>query len=97
MVDANGNTSYSNIISIKTKGNLNLQLSPNPVTDIVKINGLKGKGQLKIIDLSGRVMLKQEVVAVQTISIDVSAFAKGMYLVEYFDGTVSTMQKFNKQ
>ncbi len=97
MTDANGRVSYSNTISVKTKGILSLQVTPNPVSDMLQVNGLNGKGQVSILDAAGRTLLQQQVTGTQTVSIDVSALGKGIYLLVYFDGTVSSVQKFSKQ
>jgi hypothetical protein len=97
MVDNNGSFTYSTIVSIKTKGALILQLSPNPASNQLTVNGLAGKGQVKVFDINGRLMMTKDVSALQTVSFDVSLLNKGAYIVKYFNGSNTTVQKFSKQ
>jgi hypothetical protein len=97
IVDKNGRQAYTAILNIKTKGSLVLQLAPNPVVDNIKISGLKGKGQINIYDIAGKVVLKKAIALAQTLSLDVSALSKGMYILEYFDGNATETKKFSKQ
>ncbi len=97
MVDKSGKFTYSTIIIIKTKGNFVLELSPNPVQNQLRINGLKGNGQISIFDMSGRRVFNQSVAMAQTVVLDVSKLNKGLYVMEYSDGVQTEVQKFNKQ
>lgn len=96
MVDMNGKISYSNIVRIHTKGTFQVQVSPNPVLDHLNINGLDKYGSVRIIDLSGKTLLKKEVRS-QAISIDVSSLQKGIYLLEYFNGIQKQTRKVLKE
>jgi Secretion system C-terminal sorting domain len=97
IVDKNGRQSYSAILNIKTTAGLVLQVAPNPVTNNLKISGLNGKGQVRIHDITGRVVIQKEIALAQTLSLDVSALSKGMYILEYFDGDATETKKFSKQ
>lgn len=97
MVDKNGSFKYSSTIIIKTKGNLVLELSPNPVHDQLRVNGLKGNGMIYVYDVSGRRLVTQIVAQSQTQLLDLSALKNGVYVLEYFNGEQSEIQKFVKQ
>jgi hypothetical protein len=97
MVDHNGSFTYSNVVFIKTKGALVLQLSPNPASNQLTVSGMEGKGQVKLFDMNGRLMMKKDVSALQTVSLDISQLSKGAYIVKYFNGANASIQKFNKQ
>jgi hypothetical protein len=97
IIDQDGRQAYSAILNIKSKAGLVLQVAPNPVADNLKISGLNGKGQIRIHDITGRIVLKKDIALTQTISFDVSALNKGMYVVEYFNGNATETKKFSKQ
>jgi Secretion system C-terminal sorting domain len=97
MVDKDGKFSYSAIISITTKGNINVSLAPNPAKNYLNVNGLKSKGEIKIYDITGRVVKTEKNITAQAISIDIAALNNGTYILQYFDGASTTTQKFNKQ
>lgn len=97
MVDKNGSYKYSSTIIIKTKGNLILELSPNPVHDQLRVNGLQGNGMIYVYDASGRRLVSQIVAQSQTQLLDLSALKNGVYVLEYLNGEQSEIQKFVKQ
>lgn len=96
MLDKDGKISYSNIIRIHTKGSYQLQVGPNPLSDHLSISGLGKHGSVRLIDLSGRTLLKKEIRS-QAISIDVSFLQKGIYLLEYFNGIQKQTRKVIKK
>jgi len=96
MIDYNGKISYSKIIRIHTKAAFQFQVGPNPASDHLAISGLGKHGSIRIVDLSGRTLLKKEV-RTQAILIDASFLQKGMYLLEYFDGIQNQTRKILKQ
>lgn len=63
--------------SLATLPSLELNLVPNPATEIITIAGLSGDFQLKIFDASGRLMLS---IANQAV-VNVSELPSGMYFV----------------
>lgn len=62
-----------------------LKLFPNPVNDILYLDIPVNRMQLKIIDLSGRVLLHQDVAAKEN-SIDVSTLSPGLYIIQVSNG-----------
>ncbi|MBX9784503.1 MAG: T9SS type A sorting domain-containing protein [Chitinophagaceae bacterium] len=95
MIDLNGKSAYSSLLRIQTGGFARLSINPNPVTNRLNIAGLKSKGIIRITDASGRMMLSR-VVQAQAMFVDVSHLNKGIYLLQYFDGTETTVQQFLK-
>ena len=63
--DLDGQTTYSNIIYIKIKGNnqLNVQLYSNPVHDNIKLmlTGIQGNATISINNLNGQVIYKKQI------------------------------------
>jgi hypothetical protein len=61
-------------------------VTPVPAHDVLNLsarNGLLDNGNVQIYDLSGQLMLNENVNAVQRKELDVQSFAPGMYLVRY--------------
>lgn len=84
MVDIDGKTTYSFIIKITFGNTSELQVFPNPAKNIITVKGLQNKGIIKIITADGK-LIRQIVVTSNTSNIDVSALAKGLYILQYND------------
>ena len=95
-VDVDGKLSFSSIIKIQLKGASRMQITENPVLNNLNIGGLKSKGQIRIIDLTGKVLLEKKV-QTQAMSINIPFIQTGMYLLQYADGTNTETQKFIKR
>jgi PKD repeat protein len=65
-----------------------LQLMPNPAIDNLNILGITEEAQIKLLDLSGKVIIETN----QT-QIDLSNIPSGIYLVEVNDRDVTTLMK----
>jgi hypothetical protein len=96
-------TISSNIVTCATKGINNSQLTmdnsqwtvyPNPARSIINLNvkTLVGAGSIVVTDLYGK-QLKQQSLSIGTNTIDVSTFAKGMYLVSVITESGKQTQK----
>jgi len=62
---------------------------PNPAEDIVNIDftSVPGSGAyISIHDMSGRKLLSQPVRANQLISLDISSYNRGVYVIKMIDG-----------
>jgi hypothetical protein len=99
--DIDGKKDYSNIIRLSTEGasSFNLVATPNPVKDRLSVRayGKTGKhAYLLLTDMNGRVLQHIPVTA-ETTEIDMSALAKGIYLVKYIDENCTQILKINKQ
>ncbi len=93
---------FSTPTSILNKNNntVNLKIYPNPVTDFITIwfdykNSIKV--QYKIIDMSGKIVLSNEVKADYSININCASLSKGMYTIQLLmsNGEIG-VQKFIK-
>ncbi len=95
-VDVDGRFTYSDIIKLNKQTNAALTVYPNPVGDILTISGLKQKGTLLLFNAQGQ-LLQQQIVTAQTITMNMSSYAKGIYLLQFrADGEVEN-QKIIKQ
>jgi len=105
MVDIDGQFKYSNIILIRKEQKLvnGISISPNPIVKsdnvTVRIAATTSKNvDLKVIDMSGRVMLQQQArVAEGNNSITLNNLNKlqaGIYLLQMTDGTDINTVKF---
>src|SRR5687768_16766469 len=68
--------------------NISIAVYPNPVSEILQIDGLntKGKVAIKIYDTLGKVVLRQESEAEKHAEINVAKLTKGIYFVEITAG-----------
>ena len=96
MVDNDGRYTYSNIIKIQTGTLSSWLISPNPVRDYLTINGLAGTGEIRILDLTGKVLHKMNVTS-QSASMNVSFLTKGIYVIQYYDGEKMQSKKMMKE
>jgi uncharacterized delta-60 repeat protein len=104
MVDADGNYKYSKILIIKFDGQLstNMKLFPSNVKDILQVqlpNGLNGNVSLQIIDMSGRVVKKNNLASdgnALSTTMDVSTLVNGVYTLKAQAGNTSVISRFTK-
>jgi hypothetical protein len=75
----------------------NIQLSPNPVSDVLTVNleNLNG-GMLQLMDKQGRIL---QTLSVQTtqVSLDVAPYPSGLYFLRWTDGEQLITNKFIKK
>ena len=95
-VDLDGKITYSGIVKILVTANNSLRIAENPVMNTLNITGLKSNGQIRIMDLNGRTII-EKTVQTQTVSVDIAAAHRGLYLLQYFDGNNTQTLKFVKQ
>lgn len=69
---------------------------PNPVKDYLTLAGLNAKGQIKIVNAVGQVLWRQDVFS-QSLSADLSFLNKGIYFLQYFNGTEIETRKLIKE
>lgn len=104
MVDTDGTFTYSHVVAIKNETKLmTLQLFPNPVTDVLQIqipSSGKQKGNLIVLDASGKTMLQKEIQLAEgnnATSIPVSHLPAGVYLLYVENETGRLTQRFIKK
>lgn len=83
MIDNDGTFSYSNIISLFKKGNVELTVYPNPAKDYVAIatNRKNENTNLTITDAVGRLVTKMAIIS-DTMNVNTSSFLNGMYHIQ---------------
>ena len=89
MVDLDGATKYSSIISIKNAATNMASVYPNPARDRITIN-VADKSLLNtnavLTDLNGKVMQRISITQTST-PVNVSSYMRGMYLLKFSDGS----------
>ena len=75
--------------------NVTLRLQPNPATSVVRVsmNGVSGKVNMALIDMSGRVVSTSDFNAENGTTINVSNLAKGAYFVRITNNNFSKIEK----
>jgi hypothetical protein len=95
MVDIDGAFKYSYIVSIKSKLNANISLSPNPVKNNLLIQHPKviTEGHIQVISANGQ-LLKDVILAANAVisNVDMSGFTSGLYHIVFKSGS----DMFNK-
>lgn len=85
-------------VSAVANNTIGIAAYPNPATDVLKVEvGKVGeKAVLQLADLSGRVLILQEVKNI-TEELDIRSLPSGVYMLKYIDGSHSEMIKVTKQ
>ena len=94
MIDNNGKFNYSTVIKMNTKQMDGISIYPNPVTDafVLNTNNSLLNTTVKIMDMSGSTVMVFTVNS-RYQNIDISHFAKGMYLLRFVDGNTLKLIK----
>jgi hypothetical protein len=80
---------------IETLGEDAVSVYPNPASDFVKIKLGTTKGsQLRVTDENGRVVFVQDIKNAREFDVDVSGFAKGVYMVAIIGDSQTSTTKF---
>ncbi len=100
MVDFDGRSSFSGILSLTGKLPLSVSVFPNPVSsNLVVVHPKAFAGaSLQVIDFAGKILMANKITqdAVQT-SINISKLAKGNYIAVFLNGNEKQTLKFVKQ
>ncbi len=94
-IDADGKFSYSGIVKLSNEQGGRFTIFPNPVKDIITISGLKQNGTLLLFTADGKLLLQQKT-NTQSITMDLSSYATGTYLLQYENEGVRHTQKLIK-
>lgn len=90
MVDIDGAYRYSYIVSIKSKLNANISLSPNPVKNNLMIQHPKviTEGHIQVISANGQLLRDVKLATNAVISnVDMSGFTSGLYHIVFKSGS----------
>lgn len=74
-----------------------INVTPNPVNSILKIQNSSALTSFQILSTSGRVLMQRSVTKQTNLEIDVSALAAGLYFLQLWDGKRQVVRKFVKQ
>jgi hypothetical protein len=101
MVDHDGKSSLSEVVTLMVKGSKNLavQIYPNPVKHElnITINGqTDGLAHIQVLDITGKVV-RTLIMSGNTANVDMQNLAAGMYLVKYVDNSRSSVTKITKE
>lgn len=92
-----GKFKYSNTIAIRTKANEFVKLYPNPVHDYITVEGISGKGFVKLISISGVTMLTKEIDNQTSFKIDCRSLPIGVYILKVETDNQQYIQKITKE
>jgi len=76
---------FINPISVKNIDNHNVLIYPNPAKDYINISLKSEIGLLKILDISGKLIIKKQINSSET-SINISNLKSGIYFIEMSSG-----------
>lgn len=81
-IDIDGKFSYSSIIKLSNRQDIKLTVFPNPTQNVVTISGIKEKGVIRIFSSDGKLLQQQTAIA-QSMTIDMSKYTSGLYVLQY--------------
>ncbi|MGB3005704.1 MAG: T9SS type A sorting domain-containing protein [Chitinophagaceae bacterium] len=91
ILNNNGKIEYSNIILVKLVTR-QVTIYPNPVTNTLILSGLNSGGTIKIVNMTGQIVLQQNTTA-NSLSVDVSALKTGMHVIQISGENESIINK----
>lgn len=95
MMEANGNFTYSKIVSAAISKTKNFYISPNPAKDFLKVEGtVSSTLEITIVNSLGQTV-KKEMLSHNII--DVSKLSRGTYFIKLSDKTTTQTVKFFKE
>ena len=82
MVDGNGSYTNSSTVGVTTSCGVvpTIIVSPNPTSNLIHINGLKGGEQVQLYGVNGQLIISHIALSNETV-IDLSSYANGLYQV----------------
>ena len=100
-VDLYGNASAEatksivvNSTSVKSSTSSTLTFYPNPVTDVIRFNGLSDKAVVNVYSVTGQLIISNIITKGM---LDVSSINSGIYLIKISNGNSSFVGKFIKK
>ena len=102
MVDKDNNSKYSWIRSVRNEGVADVSLYPNPVNDVLTVSisaDKKGKGNMSITDISGKVIYNNAISVEQgsnNLPVNLRNTAAGAYIIKIQLSDDVIVKKFSK-
>ena len=75
-----GNGANGSVSTIESNSKANVRIYPNPAQELLQIEGIEGRTQLRLVDISGRTIWDAQT-AQNTLSLNVSQFKPGNYIL----------------
>jgi hypothetical protein len=94
MVDIDGRYEYSGIITIKREEAQTLRIYPNPVSNLVTLNGINGN--VEISNSQGQVLKRMNLIG-EVSTVDFSTYAPGVYFLKCTNKQGVIIQKLVKK
>ena len=96
MVDIDHKITYSPVIKIVFAGKNELQVFPNPAKNIITLSGLQQNGTISLFTTEGK-LLKRQTITTPSVTLDMSMYSKGIYLLKYIHNSEMTNVKIVKE
>ncbi len=96
MVDIDGHFTYSAILKISFSGNQKFEIYPNPALNTITITGVNENQIVRVFNIQGNELLEKKASG-QSLTIDISKYPSGVYMVQYFDGEKMQNKKLIKE
>ena len=91
-IDFNGNFKYSPVIAVKTISQINVVITPNPSSNIIKVEGIS-IGTVTILDMQGKIVKTQDLSEGE---INIGSLNPGYYIVKVLNNDNNYIQKILK-
>lgn len=97
IVDKDGRMEFSNVIRIASDAadESTVNIFPNPGSKYINVTGIASRGNIAIVNNSGKTVMRKQFLAGN--AIDISSLPPGLYYLIVFDGTKRITSKFVKQ
>jgi hypothetical protein len=86
MMEVSGTYKFSQVLLVKSTGNLSIGLYPNPVANTLTVTGLKNKSSIRILNMNGQTMLLKNTNS-NIISLNVAGYKAGIYKIQISNET----------
>jgi len=87
-----------NVFSInRYQPKINLSIFPNPTQNTLNLTTKKSLDEIRIYNQSGQLMWQENSISTNQVSIDVSGFSSGIYVVQVRQGEVWQSERFVKE
>ena len=98
MVDKDGKFNYSAIVSVNRSAGVNLKIYPNPVADVLRVDGLDSynASNITVIDNAGN-KLSETTASGSSYMLNIKQLAAGTYYLQVTTNKTTTTLKFVKQ
>lgn len=96
MVDIDGKFSYSSVLKISFSDALRFEVYPNPVRNTLTISGINGNEIIKLLSSDGKLLIQKRASG-QSMTMDMSTYSPGLYILQYFDGTKVQSRKIVRE